>query len=225
MEALNFLRFWMKKTQVLASDHHSDEGDNSFIDLELPFLQSNHHVNGHTIAVKADQKAGSLSPIIPIEASSKPRSTPKLGALARSTSTCITRKNSFGKTEDHSLKRLPKDLIITTYLNVTKYVKVSKNNIQTHKKNVSGGLSTAASPINRKDDLLQQDAIQSAILHCKRSLNSSTESSWLSRCTSDSSQAQLSNASSTGTTSNYSYEKLMDSARISPEAVKKTLMG
>ncbi|KAE8662157.1 Detected protein of unknown function [Hibiscus syriacus] len=60
--------------------------------------------------------------------------------------------------------------------------------------------SAAASPINRRDDslLLQHDGIQSAILHCKRSFNSSRESSWLSRCTSDSSsQEKLSNASST----------------------------
>ncbi|KAE8721652.1 hypothetical protein F3Y22_tig00015426pilonHSYRG00062 [Hibiscus syriacus] len=199
MEALNFLRFWMKKTQIPASDHHLDEEDDSFIDLDLPFLQSNHHVNGHTTGVKAEQKADSLSPIIPIEPSSKPRSTPKLGAFTRSTSTCITGKYSLGKSEDHhSLKRLPKD-VITKYLNVTKFVKVSRNNVQTHKPN--GDLSMATSPINRNDDsfLLQQDAIQSAILHCKRSLNSSTaESCWLSRRTSDSSQAKLSNASSTG---------------------------
>ncbi|KAE8716234.1 hypothetical protein F3Y22_tig00110156pilonHSYRG00617 [Hibiscus syriacus] len=60
--------------------------------------------------------------------------------------------------------------------------------------------SASASPINRRDDslLLQHDGIQSAILHCKRSFNSSRESSWLSRCTSDSSsQDKLSNASST----------------------------
>ncbi|XVF09968.1 hypothetical protein REPUB_Repub07fG0143300 [Reevesia pubescens] len=92
-------------------------------------------------------------------------------------------------------------------------------------KSRSASAAAAASPINRRDDslLLQHDGIQSAILHCKRSLNSSRESSWLSRCTSDSSQEKLSNASSTDSsllsrvTSNSSYEKLMDSARISGE--------
>ncbi|KAE8705289.1 Detected protein of unknown function [Hibiscus syriacus] len=82
--------------------------------------------------------------------------------------------------------------------------------------------AASSSPISRRDDslLLQHDGIQSAILHCKKSLNSSRESSRLSRCTSDSSQ-KLSNASSTDSsllsraTSNSSYEKLMDSARIS----------
>ncbi|XP_039029015.1 probable membrane-associated kinase regulator 5 [Hibiscus syriacus] len=80
-----------------------------------------------------------------------------------------------------------------------------------------------SSPVSRRDDslLLQHDGIQSAILHCKRSLNSSRESSRLSRCTSDSSQEKLSNASSTDSsllsraTCNSLYEKLMDSARIS----------
>ncbi|XVF12583.1 hypothetical protein REPUB_Repub08aG0131500 [Reevesia pubescens] len=90
----------------------------------------------------------------------------------------------------------------------------------------SRSASAAASPINRRDDslLLQHDGIQSAILHCKRSFNSSRESSWLSRCTSDSSQEKLSNASSTDssllsrvTSNSSSYEKLMDSARISGE--------
>ncbi|XWS50429.1 hypothetical protein CRYUN_Cryun12cG0087000 [Craigia yunnanensis] len=84
----------------------------------------------------------------------------------------------------------------------------------------SRSASAAASPISRRDDslLLQHDGIQSAILHCKKSFNSSRESSWLSRCTSDSSQEKLSNASSTDSsllsrvTSNSSYEKLMDSA-------------
>ncbi|KAK8656074.1 hypothetical protein V6N13_108633 [Hibiscus sabdariffa] len=85
--------------------------------------------------------------------------------------------------------------------------------------------AASSSPISRRDDslLLQHDGIQSAILHCKKSLNSSRESSRLSRCTSDSSQEKLSNASSTDSsllsrvTSNSSYEKLMDSARISSE--------
>ncbi|XP_022734320.1 probable membrane-associated kinase regulator 5 [Durio zibethinus] len=89
----------------------------------------------------------------------------------------------------------------------------------------SRSASAASSPINRRDDtlLLQHDGIQSAILHCKKSFNSNRESSWLSRCTSDSSQEKLSNASSTDSsllsrvTSNSSYEKLMDSARISIE--------
>ncbi|TYI84155.1 hypothetical protein E1A91_D05G344200v1 [Gossypium mustelinum] len=89
----------------------------------------------------------------------------------------------------------------------------------------SRSTSSASSPISRRDDslLLQHDGIQSAILHCKKSLNSSRESSRLSRCTSDSSQEKLSNASSTNSsllsrvTSNSSYEKLMDSVRISSE--------
>ncbi|XWS48496.1 hypothetical protein CRYUN_Cryun13aG0082600 [Craigia yunnanensis] len=89
----------------------------------------------------------------------------------------------------------------------------------------SRSASAASSPISRRDDslLLQHDGIQSAILHCKKSLNSSRESSWLSRCTSDSSQEKLSNASSTDSsllsrvTSNASCEKLIDSARISRE--------
>ncbi|TYJ07038.1 hypothetical protein E1A91_A12G276300v1 [Gossypium mustelinum] len=90
----------------------------------------------------------------------------------------------------------------------------------------SRSASAAASPISRRDDslLLQHDGIQSAILHCKRSFNSSRESSWLSRCTSDcSSQEKLSNASSTESSlfsrvaSISSYEKLMDSARTSSE--------
>ncbi|KAE8681462.1 Detected protein of unknown function [Hibiscus syriacus] len=60
--------------------------------------------------------------------------------------------------------------------------------------------AASSSTISRKDDslLLQHDGIQSAILHCKKSLNSSREASRLSRCTSDSSQEKLSNASSTG---------------------------
>ncbi|KAK8686561.1 hypothetical protein V6N13_125585 [Hibiscus sabdariffa] len=86
--------------------------------------------------------------------------------------------------------------------------------------------AASSSLISRRDDslLLQHDGIQSAILHCKKSLNSSrAEPSKLSRCTSDSSQEKLSNASSTDSsllsrvTSNSSYEKLMDSARISSE--------
>ncbi|XWS61254.1 hypothetical protein CRYUN_Cryun07bG0110100 [Craigia yunnanensis] len=89
----------------------------------------------------------------------------------------------------------------------------------------SRSASVASSPINRSDDslVLQHDGIQSAILHCKKSFNSSRESSWLSRCTSDSSQEKLSNASSTDSsllsrvTNNSSYDKLMDSARISSE--------
>ncbi|OMO66997.1 hypothetical protein COLO4_30264 [Corchorus olitorius] len=89
----------------------------------------------------------------------------------------------------------------------------------------SRSASASASPISRRDDslVLQHDGIQSAIMHCKRSFNSSRESSWLSRCTSDSSQEKLSNASSTDSsllsrvTSNSSYEKLMDSVRLSSE--------
>ncbi|GMI99639.1 MEMBRANE-ASSOCIATED KINASE REGULATOR 5 [Hibiscus trionum] len=126
-----------------------------------------------------------------------------------------------GLTNDSST-RFSKDLM-HKYLNVIKplYTKISKKN----SRRISGdssmlspaaspantrgiykhlgkskSSSAAASPINRRDDslLLQDDGIQSAILHCKRSFNSSRESSWLSRCTSDSSsQEKLSNASST----------------------------
>ncbi|MBA0773636.1 hypothetical protein Gotri_008896 [Gossypium trilobum] len=106
--------------------------------------------------------------------------------------------------------------------------KQGNTNIKAGYKNLgkSRSASAAASPISRRDDslLLQHDGIQSAILHCKRSFNSSRESSWLSRCTSDcSSQEKLSNASSTESslfsrvTSISSYEKLMDSARTSSE--------
>ncbi|KAL4281476.1 hypothetical protein GQ457_03G014090 [Hibiscus cannabinus] len=158
-------------------------------------------------------------------------------------------RKSQGKTEDDSSKRLLKD-VMQKYLNKFKplYVKASKKNslkvsgdlpvpspvvsVKEKQRGVCKQLgksrSTSAassSPISRRDDslLLQHDGIQSAILHCKKSLNSSRESSRLSRCTSDSSQEKLSNASSTDSsllsrvTSNSSYEKLMDSARISNE--------
>ncbi|PON58236.1 putative membrane-associated kinase regulator [Parasponia andersonii] len=57
------------------------------------------------------------------------------------------------------------------------------------KSSSSAVASTAQPPANRRDDsLLQQhDGIQSAILHCKRSFNSSRDSFSLSRSTSDSS--------------------------------------
>ncbi|GMJ06492.1 MEMBRANE-ASSOCIATED KINASE REGULATOR 5 [Hibiscus trionum] len=80
--------------------------------------------------------------------------------------------------------------------------------------------SAAASPINRRDDslLLQHDGIQSAILHCKRSFNSSRESSWLMRCTSDcSSHEKLSNASSSSTDSSLFSRVTSSSARTSSE--------
>ncbi|XVF53501.1 hypothetical protein PTKIN_Ptkin05aG0104300 [Pterospermum kingtungense] len=113
------------------------------------------------------------------------------------------------------------------------YTKEKQGNLPTGVKGVckqlgkSRSTSAAASPISRRDDslLLQHDGIQSAILHCKKSFNSSkAESSWLSRCTSDSSQEKLSNASSTDSsllsrvTSNSSNEKLMESARLSSES-------
>ncbi|XWS37907.1 hypothetical protein CRYUN_Cryun19dG0085600 [Craigia yunnanensis] len=112
------------------------------------------------------------------------------------------------------------------------YMKEKQGNLATGFRGVckhlekSRSASAAASPISRRDDslLLQHDGIQSAILHCKKSFNSSrVEYSWLSRCTSDSSQEKLSNASSTDSSllsrvaSNSSYEKLMDSARIFSE--------
>ncbi|XP_010537131.1 PREDICTED: probable membrane-associated kinase regulator 5 [Tarenaya hassleriana] len=59
----------------------------------------------------------------------------------------------------------------------------------------------AMSPANRVDESLQiqQDGIQSAILHCKRSFHGSRESSLLSRSTSDSSSREkLSTSSSEG---------------------------
>ncbi|KAL4384711.1 hypothetical protein GQ457_15G002420 [Hibiscus cannabinus] len=135
-------------------------------------------------------------------------------------------RKTNGKLDDSS-KSLSKDLV-HKYLNAIKplYTKISKKNSQNDKAGISGdssllspaaspanakgiykhlgkskSSSAAASPINRRDDslLLQHDGIQSAILHCKRSFNSSrAESSWLSRCTSDSSSHEkLSNASST----------------------------
>ncbi|XP_039031853.1 probable membrane-associated kinase regulator 5 [Hibiscus syriacus] len=152
------------------------------------------------------------------------------------------------KHENHGGK---KHFRFQKYMNKFKlfYVKSSKKNSLSGQIKVSGDLlgpSPVSSPargvcnqlgksrstsaassflISRRDvSLLQQnDGIQSAILHCKKSLNSSRESSRLSRCTSDSSQEKLSNASSTDSsllsrvTSNSSYEKLMDSARISSD--------
>ncbi|XP_038992934.1 probable membrane-associated kinase regulator 5 isoform X2 [Hibiscus syriacus] len=134
----------------------------------------------------------------------------------------FTRENSLRRTDgeiDDSSKRLSKDLV-HKYLNVIKplYTKISKVGISGDSSMLSPAdspgntrgvykhlgksksSSAAASQINRRDDslLLQHDGIQSAILHCKRSFNSSRESSWLSRCASDSSsQEKLSNASST----------------------------
>lgn len=57
----------------------------------------------------------------------------------------------------------------------------------------------AMSPVKRLDESLQvqQDGIQSAILHCKKSFHGSRESSMLSRSTSESSsQEKLSTSSS-----------------------------
>ncbi|GLU21181.1 hypothetical protein SLE2022_373380 [Rubroshorea leprosula] len=61
----------------------------------------------------------------------------------------------------------------------------------------SRSASATASPVSRRDDslLLQHDGIQSAILHCKKSFNSSREAA--SFFSSDSSLEKLSNASST----------------------------
>ncbi|KAF5732397.1 membrane-associated kinase regulator 5 isoform X2 [Tripterygium wilfordii] len=54
-------------------------------------------------------------------------------------------------------------------------------------KSVSAAISAPQSPANRRDDslLLQHDGIQGAIMHCKRSFNSTRDSSLLSRFTSD----------------------------------------
>ncbi|KHG04019.1 putative membrane-associated kinase regulator 5 -like protein [Gossypium arboreum] len=159
-----------------------------------------------------------------------------------------------GKTEDDFSKRLLKDLMqkylnkikplskrnsLSDKIRVSGVLPMSSPATEFSMKEKQGNLrgvckllgksrstSSASSSISRRDDslLLQHDGIQSAILHCKKSLNSSrAESSRLSRCTSDSSQEKLSNASSTDSsllsrvTSNSSYEKLMDSARISSE--------
>ncbi|PPR81315.1 hypothetical protein GOBAR_AA39399 [Gossypium barbadense] len=161
---------------------------------------------------------------------------------------------SKGKTEDDFSKRLLKDLMqkylnkikplskrnsLSDKIRVSGVLPMSSPATEFSMKEKQGNLrgvckqlgksrstSSASSSISRRDDslLLQHDGIQSAILHCKKSLNSSrAESSRLSRCTSDSSQEKLSNASSTDSsllsrvTSNSSYEKLMDSARISSE--------
>ncbi|KAM7274354.1 hypothetical protein ACFE04_029018 [Oxalis oulophora] len=71
----------------------------------------------------------------------------------------------------------------------------------------------AMTPGRRSDDslMLHNDGIQSAIMHCKKSLNSSTDSSLLSRCTSDSSHEKMyfssSRDSSVSTSSDYSTER------------------
>ncbi|GAB4826304.1 hypothetical protein Ancab_009168 [Ancistrocladus abbreviatus] len=64
--------------------------------------------------------------------------------------------------------------------------KVSYKNLRKYR-SASSVVGVASSPTSRKDDSLiqQNDAIEGAILHCKRSLNSSRDRSLLSRCTSD----------------------------------------
>ncbi|KAG4187351.1 putative membrane-associated kinase regulator 5 -like protein [Gossypium arboreum] len=207
--------------------------------------------------------------ILPIDPTSKPQSplhllnsAPKFGAftlnksksMANTSKTCTPqRKELIGismETPRHEERSSSKDLI-QKYLNIIKYVKISKKSIPSDKakvslspsgelskvaspatvypmKGVQGSVSTgvckqlvksrsasyAASPINRKDDslLLRHDAIESAILHCKKSFNSSSaESSWLSRCTSDSSKYKLSNASSStdSSLSSTNYKQLL----------------
>ncbi|KAK8521248.1 hypothetical protein V6N13_077367 [Hibiscus sabdariffa] len=168
-----------------------------------------------------------------------------------SSSSHFTRENSLRRRNggiDDSSKRLSKDLV-HKYLNAIKplYTKSSKKNDQGNKVGISGdssmlspatagiprgvykhlvkskSSSAAASPINRRDDslLLQHDGIQGAILHCKRSFNSSRESSWLTRCTSDSSsQEKLSNASSSSTDSSLFSRVTSISARTSSEETR-----
>ncbi|KAK2654014.1 hypothetical protein Ddye_013870 [Dipteronia dyeriana] len=64
-------------------------------------------------------------------------------------------------------------------------------------KSKSSSSAAVMSPARRDDSLLlQHDGIQSAILHCKKSFNSSRDSSSLSRSTSTSSQETFSNLSS-----------------------------
>ncbi|KAK3220044.1 hypothetical protein Dsin_014014 [Dipteronia sinensis] len=64
-------------------------------------------------------------------------------------------------------------------------------------KSSSSTSAAVMSPARRDDSLLlQHDGIQSAILHCKKSFNSSRDSSSLSRSTSTSSQETFSNLSS-----------------------------
>ncbi|GAV72723.1 hypothetical protein CFOL_v3_16211 [Cephalotus follicularis] len=74
--------------------------------------------------------------------------------------------------------------------------------------------AAAPPPVCRSDDslLLQHDGIQSAIMHCKRSFNSSRDSSFLSRSTSNYSSAR---DSSESTESDISLEKSIGSARNS----------
>ncbi|KAG8485907.1 hypothetical protein CXB51_019258 [Gossypium anomalum] len=183
--------------------------------------------------------------ILPIDPTSKPqsplhllKSAPKFRGLtlnksksmANTSNTCTPqRKELIGismETPRHEERSSSKDMI-QKYLNIIKYVKVSKNSIPSDKAKVSlspsgvckqlvksRSASYAASPINRKDDsfLLRHDAIESAILHCKKSFNSSSaESSWLSRCTSDSSKYKLSNASSStdSSLSSTNYKQLL----------------
>lgn len=117
--------------------------------------------------------------------------------------------------EDSKTERFSKE-VIQKYLNLIKplYIKVSKRYSEKIKLSEALSVSSPASspatvtlpkkkhlrksksaapafpaqPVNRRDDsLLQQDdGIQSAILHCKRSFNSSQDYSSLSRSSSDS---------------------------------------
>ncbi|KAL5540298.1 hypothetical protein UlMin_024428 [Ulmus minor] len=85
--------------------------------------------------------------------------------------------------------------------------------------------SVALSPANRRDDSLleQNDGIQSAILHCKRSFNSSRDSWSLSRSTSDSSSMK-SCTSDPYRISQSASETSHDSARSSIEDGRSVIM-
>ncbi|XP_039044639.1 probable membrane-associated kinase regulator 5 [Hibiscus syriacus] len=199
-------------TTTEVSDHEFDEGDDGFIDLQFPLhgvkfrvftpkkpkpeaTKHEKHFTRENSSRKTNGKTDDSS-----KRSSKDLVHKCLNVI-KPLSTRISIKNSqrekVGISGDSPL-----------FSPATAYsTKEKQGNTRGTYKHLekSKSSSAAASPINRRDDslLLQHDGIQSAILHCKRSFNSSRESSWLSRCPSDpSSQDKLSNASSTGVASN-----------------------
>ncbi|KAL5813116.1 hypothetical protein ACOSQ3_028066 [Xanthoceras sorbifolium] len=80
--------------------------------------------------------------------------------------------------------------------NITAGFRVVSRHLGKSKSASSTAAAAVLSPARRDDSLLlQHDGIQSAILHCKKSFNSSRDSSSLSRSTSTSSQETFSNLS------------------------------
>ncbi|KAK8576562.1 hypothetical protein V6N13_032483 [Hibiscus sabdariffa] len=222
-----------------ASDHELDEGEDFFFDLKLP-------LHGFESTELSPNDNFSKRKILLIGASSDPqspttllKSTPKFRFFTLMKSKSVEKVELIGvsmespehkKTRKKSLREKIKvsvDLPVPSSASVysMKEKQIGGKGVCKQLGKCRSTSAASSSPISRRDDslLLQHDGIQSAILHCKKSLNSSRESSRLSRCTSDSSQEKLSNASSTDSslssrvTNNSSYEKLMDSARISRE--------